>query len=117
MLRNPTSKGRKLDCVYFGGGTPSYLSPSQLIDLTDRMKDLMPWDSTREVAFECEPGTLNAKKVEAIKKIGVTRLSLGIESFDDEILELNGRAHKGAEVDRAYTAARAGWLQIRSISI
>ncbi len=109
----PYVKGRKLDCVYFGGGTPSYLSPSQLIDLTDRMKDLMPWDSTREVAFECEPGTLNAKKVEAIKKIGVTRLSLGIESFDDEILELNGRAHKGAEVDRAYTAARAaGFDQI-----
>ena len=98
--------GRKPDFVYFGGGTPSYLSPSQLKELTDRMKDLMPWDEAREIAFEAEPGTLNEKKLEAIRELGVTRLSLGVENFDDHILELNGRAHRSGEVDRAYNYAK-----------
>ena len=93
--------GRKPQFVYFGGGTPSYLSIKQLTDLTNRMKDLFPWDETEEVAFECEPGTLTEKKLEALRDIGVTRLSLGIENFDDHILEVNGRAHRSKEAFRA----------------
>lgn len=107
MSRKPLIEGRKPHFVYFGGGTPSYLSPSQLVDLTDRMKALLPWDAAEEVAFEAEPGTLNPNKVKAIKDIGVTRLSLGIENFDDRILELNGRAHRTKEVYRAYERIRA----------
>ncbi|MFV1996177.1 MAG: radical SAM protein, partial [Verrucomicrobiales bacterium] len=57
-------------------------------------------------AFECEPGTLTEKKLEKIKEIGVTRLSLGIENFDDHILELNGRAHRSKEAYRALRYAR-----------
>jgi oxygen-independent coproporphyrinogen III oxidase len=93
--------------VYFGGGTPSYLSARQLGELTDQMKAVLPWDAAEEVAFECEPGTLNPGKLTAIKQIGVTRLSLGIENFDDHILEINGRAHRSAEVFTAYERARA----------
>lgn len=99
--------GRKLDFVYFGGGTPSYLSVKQLTSLTDRLKAFLPWDDTHEVAFECEPGTLTEDKLKAIKDIGVTRLSLGVENFDSDILELNGRAHRGAEIGRAYEFARS----------
>ncbi|MEM7146145.1 MAG: coproporphyrinogen-III oxidase family protein [Verrucomicrobiota bacterium] len=98
--------GRKPQFVYFGGGTPSYLSVNQLQELTDRMKDLLPWDAAEEVAFECEPGTLTEKKLEKIKEIGVTRLSLGIENFDDHILELNGRAHRSKEAYRALSYAK-----------
>ncbi|MDF1852414.1 MAG: coproporphyrinogen-III oxidase family protein [Verrucomicrobiales bacterium] len=98
--------GRKPQFVYFGGGTPSYLSVNQLTDLTNRMKDLFPWDETEEVAFECEPGTLTEKKLEALREIGVTRLSLGIENFDDHILELNGRAHRSKEAFRALGFAK-----------
>lgn len=105
--------GRKPKFVYFGGGTPSYLSVKQLKTFTDRMKDILPWDEAEEVAFECEPGTLTEKKLEAIKEIGVTRLSLGIENFDEHILEINGRAHRSKEVDRAYSYAReVGFEQI-----
>jgi oxygen-independent coproporphyrinogen III oxidase len=103
----PYLQGRKAHYVYFGGGTPSYLSTPQLQELTDRMKDLIPWDGAAEVAFEAEPGTLNEKKLEAIRGVGVTRLSLGVEHFDDHILESNGRAHRSGEVDRAYAFARA----------
>jgi len=105
--RTPLMAGRKPQFVYFGGGTPSYLSASQLHDLTDRMKAVLTWDEAEEVAFECEPGTLNPGKLEAIKQIGVTRLSLGIENFDDRILEVNGRAHRSGEVFKAYERARA----------
>lgn len=98
--------GRKPEFVYFGGGTPSYLSISQLEDLTSRMKDLFPWDETKEVAFEAEPGTLTEKKLEALRHIGVTRLSLGIENFDDHILEVNGRAHRSKEAFRALAFAK-----------
>ena len=60
----------------------------------------MPWDGAEEVTFECEPGTLTRSKLEAIRDIGVTRLSLGIENFDDDILRENGRAHVSAEIYR-----------------
>ena len=109
----PVIGGRKPKFVYFGGGTPSYLSPDQLKFLTDGMKRLLPWDEVEEVTFEAEPGTLTDHKLQAIRDMGVTRLSLGIEHFDDHILEINGRAHRSKEVARAYAFARdIGFPQI-----
>lgn len=98
--------GRKPNFVYFGGGTPSYLSVKQLGSLTDRLKALLPWDAAEEVAFEAEPGTLTNPKLAVIKEMGVTRLSLGVENFDDHILEINGRAHRSPEILRAYDYAQ-----------
>jgi oxygen-independent coproporphyrinogen III oxidase len=109
----PFVGGRKPKFVYFGGGTPSYLSTDQLRRLTDEMKALMPWDEAEEITFECEPGTLTEKKLRVLGEIGVTRLSLGVENFDPHILELNGRAHLGKEIDRAYDIAKdVGFPQI-----
>ncbi|MBI5768343.1 MAG: coproporphyrinogen III oxidase family protein [Verrucomicrobia bacterium] len=107
LAARPLIAGRKPHFVYFGGGTPSYLSAKQLTELTDRMKAILPWDAAEEIAFEGEPGTLNAAKLAAIKQVGVTRLSLGIEHFDDHVLEINGRAHRSGEVYAAYERARA----------
>jgi oxygen-independent coproporphyrinogen-3 oxidase len=105
--------GRKPNFVYFGGGTPSYLSVDQLRHMTDGMKALLPWDEVEEVTFECEPGTLTDHKLRAIRDLGVTRLSLGVENFDDHILEINGRAHHSKEIARAYAFARSiGFPQI-----
>ena len=98
--RLPATGGRQLKFVYFGGGTPSYLSVKQLQGLVDRVQAAMPWTGVEEVTFECEPGTLTQSKLEAIRAIGVTRLSLGIENFDDEILRENGRAHLSHEIYR-----------------
>jgi oxygen-independent coproporphyrinogen-3 oxidase len=104
---------RKVNFVYFGGGTPSYLSVDQLRHLTDAMKKLLPWDQVEEVTFEAEPGTLTDPKLQAIRDLGVTRLSLGVENFNDHILEINGRAHHSKEIFRAYDFARhAGFPQI-----
>ena len=109
----PFIGGRKPKFIYFGGGTPSYISSRQLTALVDRMKRLLPWDEAEEVAFECEPGTLTEGKLRVIKDLGVTRLSLGIENFDDEILKINGRAHTSKEIGPAYSFARSiGFPQI-----
>jgi oxygen-independent coproporphyrinogen III oxidase len=109
----PFIGGRKPTFVYFGGGTPSYLSVDQLKHLTGEMKRLLPWDAVEEVTFECEPGTLTDHKLQAIRDLGVTRLSLGVENFDEHILEINGRAHRAKEIDRAYEFARnVGFPQI-----
>jgi oxygen-independent coproporphyrinogen-3 oxidase len=102
----PFIGGRKPQFVYFGGGTPSYLSESQLKHLTDRMKAVLPWDAAEEVTFECEPGTLTDHKLKVIRDAGVTRLSLGVENFNDHILDINGRAHRSREIFRAYHFAR-----------
>jgi oxygen-independent coproporphyrinogen-3 oxidase len=104
--RLPVVGGRPLHFFYFGGGTPSYLSAGQLRSLVERLKRLLPWDGTAEVTFECEPGTLQQHKLETLKELGITRLSLGIENFNDHILEINGRAHLSAEIFRAYAWAR-----------
>ena len=109
----PAIAGRRLNFVYFGGGTPSFLSTKQLERLVSQMTQTMPWGDAEEVTFECEPGTLTESKLAAIRAIGVTRLSLGIENFDDRILEVNGRAHRSPEIYRAYEAARSlGFPQI-----
>ena len=114
---SPYLAGRKPKFVYFGGGTPSYLSAQQLTELTDRMKALMPWDEAEEVTFECEPGTLTEKKIQAIRDFGVTRLSLGIENFSDHILETNGRAHRSGEVFRAFQWARDAGIENINIDL
>src|ERR1041384_3554700 len=111
----PFIGGRKPNFVYFGGGTPSYLSVDQLRHLTDGMKALLPWDEAEEVRFQCEPGTIDDHKLKALREMGVTRLSLGIENFDDHILEINGRAHRSGEVLTAYERARAA--QIDQVNI
>src|SRR6186997_2077793 len=105
--------GRDLDFVYFGGGTPSFLSTQQLENLVKRLTARTPWTKAEEITFECEPGTLTEAKLSAIRQMGVTRLSLGVENFDDRILEINGRAHRTPEIDRSYQFARKlGFPQI-----
>ena len=106
LSRHPAVSGRRLKFVYFGGGTPSYLSARQLQSLRDRLHASVSWDDAEEVTFECEPGTLSLEKVQTLKAIGVTRISLGVENFNDQILEANGRAHLSPEILRAYD-----WIQ------
>lgn len=111
--RKPAIAGRKPQFIYFGGGTPSYISSRQLTRLVESLKASLEWDAAEEITFECEPGTLTEGKLQTIRDLGVTRLSLGVENFDDGVLQANGRAHASREIDRAYDFARsAGFPQI-----
>ncbi|MGH1364763.1 MAG: coproporphyrinogen-III oxidase family protein [Calditrichia bacterium] len=96
----PAIQNRPLRYIYFGGGTPSFISVKHLHFLVEHAKAALPWDQVEEVAFECEPGTLTESKLAAIREIGVTRLSLGVEHFNDDILRDNGRAHMSKEIYR-----------------
>ncbi|RLS32296.1 MAG: coproporphyrinogen III oxidase family protein [Planctomycetota bacterium] len=102
VAAQPAVAGRKLRYVYFGGGTPSFLSVKQLEKLVAGVHASFGWNDAEEVTFECEPGTLSEPKIKALRELGVTRLSLGVENFDDKILEANGRAHLSAEILRAW---------------
>jgi oxygen-independent coproporphyrinogen-3 oxidase len=106
VSRQPVMGGRPFRFVYFGGGTPSYLSSRQLTSLVDRLRENISWDEAEEVTFECEPGTLQEPKVHTLRELGVTRLSLGVENFTDSVLEENGRAHLSREIYRAWD-----WIQ------
>ncbi|MFN3322902.1 MAG: coproporphyrinogen-III oxidase family protein [Bryobacteraceae bacterium] len=109
----PFIGSRKPKFVYFGGGTPSYISTRQLGRTVKAMQKLLPWDEAEEIAFECEPGTITKGKLEVLKSVGITRISLGIENYDQRILKLNGRAHGAPEVDRAYGFVRSvGFPQV-----
>jgi oxygen-independent coproporphyrinogen-3 oxidase len=103
----PAVADRPLRYVYFGGGTPSFLSVKQLERLVAGIHASFGWDAAEEVTFECEPGTLSEPKVRALKALGMTRISLGVENFDDGILEANGRAHLSAEILRAWDWIKA----------
>ena len=102
VSQQPVMGDRPFRFVYFGGGTPSFLSSRQLTRLVDRLRENIDWSKAEEVTFECEPGTLSEAKLKTLKEIGVTRLSLGIENFSDEVLRENGRAHESPEVYRAW---------------
>lgn len=113
VAARPAIAGRRPAFIYFGGGTPSYLSVDQLTFLFSEMKRILPWDNAREIAFEAEPGTLTPGKLDALRGLGVTRLSLGIEHLDDHILEINGRAHRSKEAFAAFEhARRVGFPQV-----
>ena len=103
----PVMGDRPFRFVYFGGGTPSFLSSRQLTSLVDRLRANINWDQAEEVTFECEPGTLQENKIKTLKELGITRLSLGVENFTDSVLEENGRAHLSKEVYRSWEWIKA----------
>ncbi|MHB8520326.1 MAG: coproporphyrinogen-III oxidase family protein [Limisphaerales bacterium] len=100
--QRPAVKGRPVSFVYFGGGTPSVLSTSQLRRLGRGLQEALPWREVREVTFECAPRSVRPDFLAALRDIGVTRLSMGVQSFDNTLLKLNGRIHLAADVLRAY---------------
>jgi oxygen-independent coproporphyrinogen-3 oxidase len=117
VSRLPVMGQRPFRFVYFGGGTPSFLSSRQLERLVDRLRANVSWDKAEEVTFECEPGTLSEAKVRTLREIGVTRLSLGVEHFDDAILRENGRAHESPEIYRAWPWIRAAGFANTNIDL
>lgn len=101
--QRPAVAGRPVAFVYFGGGTPSLLTSSQVRRLGDGLQSALPWDAVEEVTFECAPRSVRPDFLEALREIGVTRLSMGVQSFDNTLLKMNGRIHLAEDVLRAYS--------------
>jgi putative oxygen-independent coproporphyrinogen III oxidase len=100
-------QGRALGSVFIGGGTPSLLSPRAIERLLSEVRGLAPWVSEAEVTLEANPGTVDAASLADFRAAGVTRLSLGIQSFDDEMLAGLGRIHGRQQAMAAAEAAHA----------
>ncbi|MCP5045836.1 MAG: coproporphyrinogen III oxidase family protein [bacterium] len=87
-------KNRPINTIYFGGGTPSLLTGDMFKKIIDTIKENFIFDNP-ELNMECEPKTVNNKKVRMYKEAGVNRISMGIQSFNDEIIKLSDRHHSG----------------------
>ena len=83
----------KLETVYFGGGTPSMLSDTHLRRLFNGLKETFDWNEVKEVTFETNPATFTEKRAAFFKELGITRISLGVQSWDPDILGILGREH------------------------
>ena len=99
--------------IYFGGGTPSLLSPEQIHEILSIVHSHFTVDETAEVTLEVNPGTVDEIYLTAVRKAGINRLSLGVQSLDDGELALLGRIHTAAEARDAVQFARnAGFTNL-----
>ena len=96
--------------IYFGGGTPSLLSPTQIGDILTYIRQLYSVAATAEITMEANPGTVSLEYLSAVRGIGINRLSLGIQSFSDAELALMGRIHNGDEAREAVQLVRHAGL-------
>ena len=87
--------------IYLGGGTPSMLSPSHLAQLFKSLQEIIDFTKLDEVTLEANPATFDAKKAVLFRELGVTRVSLGIQSFDPQVLNTLGREHSPDEAARS----------------
>ena len=104
-LALPSIWGRRVETVFFGGGTPSLLSPDAIDRLITGFRTLLPLSPEAEITLEANPGTVDAERFSGFRAAGVNRLSLGIQSFDDASLQTLGRIHNRAQAIAAIEAA------------
>ena len=105
--------GQRVSSIYFGGGTPSLLSPEQIHELLSVIPSHFTVDEASEVTLEANPGTVDEPYLADIMKLGINRLSLGVQSLDDGELALLGRIHTAAEAGDAVRLARnAGFTNL-----
>ena len=103
---------RRLASIFFGGGTPSLMPPDQVARVIERARALFPGGGKIEITLEANPTDAEAARFAALAEAGVNRLSLGVQSLDDEALKFLGRNHSAAEAMRALELARAAFARL-----
>ncbi len=107
----PQVWGRPVHSVFFGGGTPSLFSAADIDHLLAGIRSRLPLAPGAEITLEANPGTVEHDSFSAYRDAGINRVSLGVQSFDDELLKAIGRIHGREEVERAIASIRAAGLQ------
>jgi putative oxygen-independent coproporphyrinogen III oxidase len=103
--------------VFVGGGTPTLLPPGDLARLLGRLRELLPFAPGTEVTVEANPETVDAAVAEGLAGAGVTRVSMGAQSFDDRVLANLGRAHDAARVAAAAATLRAAGVPALNLDL
>jgi len=112
-IRYSYLSNEKIESIYFGGGSPSMLSISQVEILINEIKKYFVVDSNSEITFECNPDDLSFTYLKCLKELGINRISIGIQSFNDEVLEfLNRRHNSKGGIDAICWAKDAGFDNI-----
>ena len=111
-LALPLIWGRKVYTIFLGGGTPSLLSGAALTRLLTQIRMRLPLAHDAEITLEANHGTVEADKFSAFREAGVTRLSMGIQSFNDAHLQALGRIHSADEARRAISIAQQNFANI-----
>ena len=102
----PNIWGRRVHTIFIGGGTPSLLSPAGLDELLSHVRALIPLEPHAEITLEANPGSVEAAKFKEFAQLGVNRVSLGIQSFNDRHLKSLGRIHNASEAQAAIEIAQ-----------
>jgi len=105
----PLVWGRPVASVFIGGGTPSLFAPEHIDRLLGTVRARLPLEPGLEVTLEANPGTFERARFRGYRQAGVTRLSVGVQSFDDAKLEALGRVHDAAQAHAALAEARAAF--------
>ena len=107
----------KLTTLYCGGGTPSMLSPTHLKLLFDGLRGIFDLSELKELTFEANPATFDLTKARLFKELGITRISLGIQSFDNAVLKTLGREHNRSEAMAAVPILRKAGIKEVNIDL
>jgi putative oxygen-independent coproporphyrinogen III oxidase len=99
-------QGKPLTTVFFGGGTPSLLSPSQIERILTTLANKYGIAGDGEISLEIDPGTFDLPQIQGYRNAGITRFSLGVQAFQDELLQLCGRSHSTADILAAIDLIR-----------
>jgi oxygen-independent coproporphyrinogen-3 oxidase len=109
--------GRRLESVYLGGGTPSLLQPESIARIIGAVRDAFPDAAPIETTLEVNPSTVERERLPGFRAAGVDRVSVGVQSFDDTILQRLGRAHRADEARRTLAACRAAGFGALSLDL
>ena len=99
-------KDYEIDTIYFGGGTPSYIESKYILNVLNAIKENYNVLENAEITIEVNPGTINKEKLLDYKETGINRLSIGLQSTHNRLLQLIGRIHNYNEFLNTYELAR-----------
>ena len=107
----------EFDTLYLGGGTPSLLDESEMEQLFMRLHDLFSFTADCEITLEANPGTLSKDKLQYFRGLGINRLSLGVQSFNDQELQMLERIHSALQAEESIVLARSTGFDNLSIDL
>ena len=107
----------RVETIYFGGGTPTTLTPAQLGEILETIAQTFLIDDRAEVTIEANPGSLSEERLREIRQTGINRISFGVQSFDDRELAMIGRNHQAEEARRAVSMARSAGFDNLSLDL